>query len=480
MAKKSIKVNYLYNLIYQVFTLVTPLITAPYLARVLGADGIGLYSYTESVVSYFLLFAALGTATYGQREIAYVQDNRKERSRVFWETKLLNLVSAAAVLAVYYPFALMQENRALYLVFSLNILATMIDVSWFFQGLEEFGKIVLRNIIAKLIGIVFVFLFVKTKEDVVVYALGGLGVSFLGNLCMWFGIAKYIDRPDWKNMRPFKRLPEVLSLFLPTIATQIYTVLDKTMIGWITHSDVENGYYEQAIKLSRMVLMVVTALGTVMIPRIGYHFERNETEQVQQYMYRGYRFVWLLGIPLCFGLIGVASSLVPWFYGDGYEKVVPLLWILSFLILAIGINNVTGLQYLVPTKRQNTFTLTVVIGAAVNFVLNAILIPRFASIGAAVASVIAEMTIAVVQIVIIRKELSPWKIVQPAWKYVISGGVMLTVVVLLNRCMAPSILETLLLACSGAVVYFAMLLILRDSFFIESVKSVFGRFIKKG
>lgn len=479
MAKKSIKVNYLYNLIYQVFTLVTPLITAPYLARVLGADGIGLYSYTESVASYFLLFAALGISTYGQREIAYTQDDRTERSKVFWETKILNIVAGAVVLAVYYPFALQQKNTALYFVFSLNIIASMIDVSWLFQGLEEFGKITLRNMTAKIINIAFVFLFVKTKSDVLLYALGGLGIYLLGNVWMWFGISKYIDKPDWKAMQPFKRLPGVLSLFLPTIAMQIYTVLDKTMIGVITQSNVENGYYEQAIRLSKMVLTVVTALGTVMIPRIGYHFERKETEQVRQYMYRGYQFVWFLGIPLCFGVSGVASSMVPWFYGEGYEKVVPLLQILSWLILMIGISNVTGIQYMVPTKRQNLFTLTVIIGAAVNFVLNAVLIPRFASIGAAVASVVAEMTIAVVQIVLMRKELSPRKIVQPAWRYVISGGVMLAAVVLLNRCMEPSILETLILVCSGAAVYFTMLLVLRDPFFIESVKSVFSKVIKR-
>lgn len=479
MAKKSIKVNYLYNLIYQVFTLVTPLITAPYLARVLGADGIGLYSYTESVASYFLLFAALGISTYGQREIAYTQDDRTERSKVFWETKILNIVAGAVVLAVYYPFALQQKNTALYFVFSLNIIASMIDVSWLFQGLEEFGKITLRNMTAKIINIAFVFLFVKTKSDVLLYALGGLGIYLLGNVWMWFGISKHIDKPDWKTMQPFKRLPGVLSLFLPTIAMQIYTVLDKTMIGVITQSNVENGYYEQAIKLSKMVLTVVTALGTVMIPRIGYHFERKETEQVRQYMYRGYQFVWFLGIPLCFGLSGVASSMVPWFYGEGYEKVVPLLQILSWLILMIGISNVTGIQYMVPTKRQNLFTLTVIIGAAVNFVLNAVLIPRFASIGAAVASVVAEMTIAVVQIVLMRKELSPREIVQPAWRYVISGGVMLAAVVLLNRCMEPSFLETLILICSGAAVYFVMLLVLRDPFFIESVKSVFSKVIKR-
>ena len=479
MGTRSIKINYLFNLGYQVFAVIAPLITAPYLARILGADGIGVYSYTESVVSYFLMFAALGTATYGQREIAYKQDNREERSRVFWETKIISIVAGVLVLMVYYPFAIMQDNSALYFVFSFNIIAAMFDLTWFFQGMEEFGKIFLRNISAKIINIAFIFLFVKSKSDVVLYALSTVGISAMVNACMWVGISRYIDKPDWRSLRPFKHLPTILSLFIPTIAIQVYTVLDKTMIGVITHSDLENGYYEQAIKLSKFVLTFVSALGTVMVPRIGYYYEKKDTEKIRQYMYRGYRFVWFLGVPLCFGLSGVASSMVPWFYGEGYEKVVPLLQILSWLILIIGISNVTGIQYMVPTKRQNLFTLTVVIGAVVNFALNSVLIRQYASIGAAIASVIAEIIIAVVQIVLVRRELSPWKILQPAWRYVISGCVMLAAVVLLNRCMEPSILETLILAFSGAAVYFVMLLVLRDPFFIESVKSVFSKVIKR-
>lgn len=145
----------------------------------------------------------------------------------------------------------------------------------------------------------------------------------------------------------------IISLFIPTIAIQIYTVLDKTMIGVITQDSFENGYYELAIKISKMVMAVVTALGTVMIPRIGYHFEQGETQRIRSLMYRGYRFVWFLGVPLCLGMIMVCGNFVPWFFGEGYEQVVPLLQILSFLILAIGINNVTGMQYMIPTKRQN-------------------------------------------------------------------------------------------------------------------------------
>lgn len=370
MGKKSIKKNYIYNLTYQILLLLTPLITTPYLSRVLGADGVGTVSFAESVVSYFTLVAALGVTTFGQREISYFQDDKKKRSHIFWETKSLQVITSIAVLVVYLAFAIFQKNLALYLILSFNIIAILVDVVWLFQGMEEFGKIVLRNILFKFLSIAYIFLVVKTKSDMTKYAFGLAFFMFLSNASLWFHVSKYVSKPIWKEIKPFRNFRVVLSLFIPTIAVQVYTVLDKTMIGLITNSSFENGYYEQAIKITKIVLTVVTSLGTVMIPRIGYHYGRGEAEQVNFYMYRGYRFVWFLGIPLCFGLLGTASNFVPWFFGEGFEKVVPLLSILAFLILAIGINNVTGMQYLIPTKRQNMFTMTVLIGAGVNFVLN--------------------------------------------------------------------------------------------------------------
>ena len=478
MVKKSIKKNYIYNLTYQILLLFTPLITTPYLSRVLGVDGVGTVSFAESIVSYFTLFATLGITTFGQREISYVQDNKEKRTQVFWETKFLQIVTSICVLALYVAFALFQENGTLYLILSFNILAVLVDVVWLFQGMEEFGKIVFRNIVFKILGIAYIFIAVKTKEDVIKYVFGVSFFLFLSNASLWPYVAKYVGKPNWNEIKPFRNIKVVISLFIPTIAVQIYTVLDKTMIGLITQSSFENGYYEQAIKISKIVMTVVTSLGTVMIPRIGYHFGRGETEQVNSFMYRGYRFVWFLGIPLCFGLLGTASNFVPWFFGDGYEKVVPLLGILAFLILAIGINNVTGMQYLIPTKRQNLFTMTVLIGAGVNFVLNIILIHFFQSIGAAIASVAAETTIALVQLWLVRNEFSVKKVFISCWHYLVAGGAMLVGLELLGIQLTPSILHTVLMVICGAAEYFIILVIFRDSFFIDNVKNVMNKVIK--
>ena len=479
MARKSIKKNYIFNLSYQILLLLTPLITTPYLSRVLGADGIGTVSFSESVVSYFTLFATLGITLYGQREIAYTQADRAKRTAVFWETKLLEVITGLIVLSVYIPFALFQQDRILYLILSFNLLAVVVDVIWLFQGIEEFGKIVFRNILFKIISIIYIFTAVKTRDDIHKYVFGVAFFLFLGNFSLWAYVPRYVDKPDWGSLRPARNLKTVLSLFIPTIAIQIYTVLDKTMIGVITRDAFENGYYEQALKISKMVLTVVTSLGTVMAPRIGYHFGTGDYEEVQTCMYRGYRFVWFMGIPLSFGLLGVSSNFVPWFFGDGFGKVVPLISILGFLILAIGVNNLTGIQYLIPTKRQNLFTLTVLIGAAINFGLNAVLIYKFQSIGAAVASVTAETTIALVQLYLVRKELSVRRIFSLSMHYVIAGFVMLVFLKVTGSVFSPSILHTGIMVIGGAAVYFITLLAFRDSFFINNLAGVFRKIVKR-
>jgi O-antigen/teichoic acid export membrane protein len=268
-------------------------------------------------------------------------------------------------------------------------------------------------------------------------------------------------------------------LFVPTIAIQIYTVLDKTMIGVITKDAFENGYYEQAIKISKMFLMVVTSLGTVMIPRIGFHFNKKDEHEVRRLMYRGYRFVWFLGIPMYLGLIFVCSNFVPWFFGAGYEKVIPLIQILALLILAIGINNVTGMQYLIPTQRENLFSLTVILGAVTNFILNIILIPHFQSMGAAIASVVAETMIAIVQIYIVRHELSAIRIMKEGVHYYVAGAIMALVLYFVNRKLSASIVHTLLLVLCGMIVYFSVLLVMRDEFFVSNLQLIIGKYKNK-
>ena len=465
--KKSLKKNYIYNLSYQILVIIAPIITTPYLSRVLNADGIGIVSFAESIVSYFMLFAALGVGIYGQREISYYQDNRLKRSEVFWNTFILKAITSSIVLIVYLVLYKFLFKSNIYFVLSVNILAVLIDITWFFQGLEEFGKIVLRNSIFKLLNIFYIFFFIRTKNDIVLYAFSIGFFTFISNFSMWVQLKKYVDRPNFKNIHPFKDLPVIIMLFIPTIAIQVYTVLDKSMIGIITKNNFENGYYELSVKISKVLLTIITSLGVAIIPRVGLLFNKKETDNIKLLIYKSYRFVWFLGIPLCFGLIILSDNLVPWFLGASFDKVKTLLKILPLLIILIGMSNVTGMQYLIPTKKEKLFTLSVCIGAVVNFILNLIMIKYFLSVGAAISSVIAEFFVTASQIYMIRNEISYKQILKEGVNYYIAGIVMILVLLYIKSSLNPSLYNSVIIIISGAISYFIVLTILKDKFIFE-------------
>lgn len=479
MAQKNIKRNYIYNLLYQVLTLITPLVTAPYISRVLGADGVGIVSYAESIVSIFYMFAVLGITTYGQREISYVQNSPEKRSIVFWNIKLLSLFTTAVTVAAYLLYARHQDNPTIYYIFTLNLLWVASDTTWFFQGMEEFGKIVLRNAVCKLANMIYVFVAIRTEEDILWYAFGHVAFFLAGNLSLWFSMPKYVQLVPLKQLHPFRDLKPVVALFLPTIAVQINTMLGKTMIGMITHSAFENGYFEQANKISQTVLSIITALGVVVAPRIGFYFEREEKEQIQDLMYKSYRFVWFLGLPLCLGLMLVAESFVPWFFGEGYEPVTEVLQVMALLMPIIGLSNVTGSQYLVPTKREKQMTTSVCWGTFVNFALNMIFIRIKGATGAAAAQVVAQMVVLVLQLHYIRRELPVIQILKEGIPYYIAGGGMGIWLLIVRRWMPASIIGTAVLVVTGAAVYFCVLLVQKDSFFLSNVERVTNKVLGK-
>lgn len=472
---RSISKNYIYNTSYQILTLLTPLITTPYLSRVLKADGIGEYSFTTSIVSYFLLLAMLGISNYGQRQIAYEQDNPELRSRTFYEVSLFKVFSVSLSLVTYYLFISMwqpEAARLIYWIQALNIIALFFDVTWFFQGLEEFGKIVFRNLICRILNIILIFICIREPKDLLLYIGIMGGMNILSMILLLPYMPRYLVSVQWNTIRPFRNIRAVLELFLPTVAIQVYTVLDKTMIGLMSGLPAENGYYEQAEKITKMSLMLVTSLGTVMLPRIAHFYAQNDTKKICEAMLRSYRFAWMLGFLLFFGIIGVADHFVPWFFGPGFEKVVPLLCVFSGLLLAIGINNVTGIQYMIPTNQQNLFTLTVTIGAGVNFVLNILWIPYLASIGAAWASVIAETVIALVQFYFVKDMFSFKKVIFMGIPYLIYGGLMYSALYIVGMCIAPSVFSIIFLMFLGIIIYIGLLWICRDALFIMAINKI--------
>lgn len=480
--KKSISKNYIYNLSYQLLTLLTPFITTPYISRVLGADGIGIYSYTTSIVSYFILLASLGIASYAQREIAYHQENQYIQSRIFYEVFGIRLLTVTVSLLSYYVLLsnFVHEHPIIYWVQALNILAVLFDISWFFQGLEDFAKIVFRNFIIRILNIVGIFLLIHSDTDLLLY-IGLMSImNVLGGLSIWLYLPKYLVCVAKSDINIFRNFKIIIQLFLPQMAIQIYTVFDKTMIGVLTASNFENGYYEQAEKICKMLLMLVTSLGPVMMPRIAAAYAHNDKEAIKHYIMRSYRFVWMIGLPMMFVTIGLIDTAVPWFFGPGYEKVGLLVKVFSGLLLAIGINNVTGVQYLISVNKQNIFTLTVLLGALINFCLNMILIPTMESTGAAIASVAAETAIALAQFYFVREYFSLNKVLQLSKCYLLCSLLMFAFLMMVSSIYnEQTVIYTVALGGLSIIVYSGLLILFRDDFFMGFLNKIIGKVREK-
>lgn len=477
---KSIAKNYIYSLFYEILVFIVPLLTTPYISRTLGADGIGIYSYTLSIATYFINFGKLGFQTYGQLKIAESRDNKAKLSIYFWEITITRFLSMMfAILLYIIVFFIDKEFSLYYFLLLIFFASSILDFTWFLQGMEEFKIITIRNSIIKILSLILVFLFVKDRNDLPIYFIIIQGSTLLGNISLLTFIKKNVNRVKFNELHFIKHLKGSLPYFIPTIATTIYLSLDKSMIGWITNSNFENGFYEQAHKIEQVAVTIVTSLSVVTMPRIAYFFNNKELEKAKTVIEETIQFSLLISIPMTFGLIGISKDLIPWFLGDGYENCINLLRIFSALIIVVGLNNAVGKQVLIPMKRQKEYNLSVIIGAVTNAVLNSILIFKFAAIGAAIASVIAETVILILFMYYAKDIISIKKIFIKSFKYIMSSAVMLIVLILLSNklCNLRSWGNICIEIVVGLIVYIFMIFLLRDSYILNKFKFLKNKII---
>lgn len=473
MKNRKIGKNYIVNTAYQLLLIFIPLITLPYLSRVLGAEGIGLYSYNNSIVSYFGLFAALGTGTFGTREVAYRQDDKKGYSKTFWEIFILRFIFTSISMFVYIIFVLTCGRNKTILFLLLPVLFnTVLDISWFWTGLERFADIAYRCIFVKLIYLPAIFIFVKSPDDVYKYIAIEVIISVLSYLILWGGMRKIVVKV--KDINPFLHIKPVLALFFPSLAIQIYTVLDKTMIGiFSVDSYAENGYYEQAQGIIKSCLVLVSSMVSVMSPVIAQCFASGNKEKMKYYLYRSYRLVWLITLLLAICVFVVSSILIPIFFGPGFDKVALLIKLCCPLFFIIGLSNVTGLQYFVPCDKIKQHTISLILGASINFFLNLIFIPKFKSTGAAFSSVLAEICVTTTQFIFVykMKEIKIHKIFSSSIKYLISAGITFSLGIIVINIAPPSWTTIIVTILFMIIIYFSVLLILRDELVIYFIKN---------
>ena len=461
--------NYLYTAAYQLLNIIAPLITMPYLARVLGRNGVGVASWTNSFVTYFLLIASLGIITYGSREIAYVKDNKQARQQKFWEIQIIHTIAGILSLALYFLFLKygvqlngnIEDNQFYLILQTWVIISGILDISWYFMGMEDFKKTVLRNALVKIAMTVLIFVLVKTPNDIGNYILL-LGLSqVFGNLSMWFYLFKKISLPNWQQLDLKEHVKPIFMMFLPTIATQVYLQLNKTMLPFFTNSTDSAGFYDNADRIIKVSLALVTSVGTVMLPRMSAQFAKGQFDKMKQNITQSMDFVSALSVPMAFGMAAIAPTAMIWFLGEQFKVVGQVIVLLSPIIIFIGWSTVIGTQYLVPTKRLNEFTLSVTIGALANVLLNFWLIYVAGVNGAAVATTISEFLVIGYQLYVTRKDMNIWHHFSEMWRYIIAGLGMYILVTMISQYLAINIKSTSIELVLGVFVYILILIILR-------------------
>lgn len=452
--------NYAYNLSYQLLVIILPIITTPYVTRIFSSDDLGTYGYFSSIVTYFILLATLGVANYGTKVIS---GHRKDIDKNFWGIYSLQLGATILSIVLYcmlYIFLQFMHNPVA-LILGLSLLSKGLDISWLFQGLEDFRKITVRNITVKLVGVIAIFLFIKSANDLNLYVFLLTIFELLGQLSMWLPAREFIGKPhfDWEYAK--QHLRPIILLFLPQIAISLYVTLDRTMLGALA-STKDVGIYDQALKLVNILLTLVTSLGSVMLPRVSNLLSLGDHKAINKMHEMSFLIYNLVIFPIMAGMLIVNDDFVNFFLGQDFQEARYAIAIMIFRMFFIGWTNIMGIQILIPHNKNKEFMLSTTIPAIVSVGLNLLLLPKLGYIGAAIVSVLTEVLVWLIQLFYTRSYLREVPILGSLIKIIISSGVMYGILLFIKQFLNVSpMINVGLYAILGAIIYASLILILK-------------------
>lgn len=387
--------NYIYQFIYQLINIIFPILTLPYVSKVLGAENLGMYTYSFSIITYLILVSDLGIRNYGSRKVAYCRENKGELGKFFWELLLQKFYISMLVFLLSFIYFFYTNKNEIFLIQIFYIIISFLDISWLYQGLEDFKKIMLRNLILKLFLLVLIFLFIKEKDDLLKYTKLMIIVNLLGNLILWVKIP--VSNLRFKNLKPFSHLKNSFIMFLPQVAITMYTTLDRIMLGSMCDKKYVT-YYDISNKMIIISMVLITTAGSVFLPKISNLYSNNEYEEIKELIKKSTNIFILIMFPLIFGILSVADGFIELLFDKTYMEVAFLMKVMSITIVFWTLNNITGSHILMPMGRENKITFSVFLGCFINLVLNYILIKKYNAFGAVIATIITEGIVTIIQI----------------------------------------------------------------------------------
>lgn len=459
MSKNKLKLNLLLQSFYQVLIVLTPLLTSPYVSRVLGAEQLGVYSFTYSIVNFFTIFANLGTQNYGSRAIASCGNDRKKRSEVFSEILCMQIGAATIALIGYVGYLLFYNSNDA-LISSLQtiyIIVSLVSLNWFYFGLEEFKLTVLRNTVIKIVTIVLIFVLVKKPEDLSLYIIILAGGDVVGQLVMIPALKKYVDFHIPQMCGVIKHIKPNLVLFLPGIAYSLNHVLDKTMIG-IMSSYTQNGYYYNVEKIINIPQGLITGIGVVMMPHMSKNISFGKKNLNETYLSKFIYIVMFMACALSFGMSAVATDFVPFFFGPRYDGCIILMSVMAYALIFMSLADTVRMQYLIPNNLDKIYVTALFLSTIFNVSINAAFIPKLGAFGAVIGTLVAEFIACGIQFVATAKRVNIFNDFAKSLFFVADGLFMFWLVkILSNKLNLTSIVTKLLIEIAVGGIFYVVL-----------------------
>lgn len=454
----SIKKNLFYNSLYQLLVVLTPLITSPYVSRVLGAEGVGIYSYSNTIANYFMIFAMLGVSNYGNRSIARVRDDEEQRSKTFWSIYLFQLLFSSLIIILYmiYILFICKENIDIAIIQCLLVISAAIDINWFFFGMELFRITAIRSIIIKILTVISILLFVNESKDVWIYSLIMAITVLLNQFMVWPFLNKYVHKVKLTRKEIFVHFKPNLILFIPVIAISLYKYMDKIMIGNMSSME-QLGYYENAEKIINIPMSLITAIGTVMLPRISNLVSKGDNDSIKKINKNSIIVVTCISFVFVFGILGVSEYFIPIFFGEKFKPVIKLLYALTPTMVFISWANIIRTQYLLPNSKDMSYIISVFVGAVVNLLINILLIKEFGAWGASIGTFFAELSVTLVQIITVWKDMELKKCIKSIVPFFIFSFLMYLLII--DIYIVNDIMTIVIRICFGGVIYIGLSLI---------------------
>ena len=452
----GLKKNLGYQTIYQIISTCIPLITSPYLARVLGAERQGVFSFTQSVVNYFTLFAMLGVMNYGTRVIAACA-NKEERSISFFNIFIMQLVTSLLSLVCYVVYILFfcSENRVIATIQGVYIISCLLDINWFFFGLEKFKAVAIRSIIIRLVSLILILLLVNSPDDLWKYTSIMTGGTFFSNAVLWILIPREVYTGDLRLVSinsVYAHIKPNLVLFIPLLAMSFFHVMDKTMLGILSNYE-QVGFYYNADKVINIPIGIINGIGTVMMPRMASLIERKENNEASKLFSLSIEAVFAVSCAMTFGIAAISREFVPLFFGKGFDSCITLIILLSPVLIIKGLSQTSRMEYLIPSHNEKIFIESVFAGTGVNLIVNLALIGKYGATGAVIGTLIAELVTCVWQYIKINSRINITSTIIKSMVYVLFGLIMLIVVRLVSRVFDELLFCVVSQILSGAIVY---------------------------